>query len=242
MTRVAFLHTGAVVIAPVAEAARAALPAGTTVVNYLDDRIVADLGDAERAASVPERLADLAHAAKAAGADVLMLTCSSISHLAASTAERAGLPVLRIDEAMADAAVAVDGRIAVLATLPTTLTPTVALLRERAALVGRDPDISAEVIDGAFAAVSAGDRATHDALVIAAVERHASEAAVVVLAQASMASAAEAAGVEVPVLTSIAPGIARLADSLPAGAAPPAGATTPTGAASPTGATKEADR
>ena len=102
--RIAFLHTGAVVIPPVSELAREHL-AGATTVNYLDDKIVADLGDPQRAASVPERLIDLARAAQSAGADVVMLTCSSISHLAAPTAEAVGIPVLRIDEAMADAAV-----------------------------------------------------------------------------------------------------------------------------------------
>lgn len=213
MTRVAFLHTGAVVIAPVIESARAALP-DATLVNYLDDRIVADLGDAERAASVADRLAHLAEAARDAGADVVMLTCSSISGYAAPTAERAGIPVLRIDEAMADRAVATGTRIAVIATLPTTLEPTVTLLRERAALVGAAPEILDEVVDGAFAAVSSGDRPQHDALVAAAIERLAARADVVVLAQASMASAAERAVVSVPVLTSIRPGIERLAELL----------------------------
>ena len=110
--RVAFLHTGAVVIAPVADLARQHLGAATTV-NYLDDKIVADLGDADLAASVPERIADLVQAAKSAGADIVMLTCSSISQLAAPTAERIGIPVLRIDEAMADQAVSLGSRIAV---------------------------------------------------------------------------------------------------------------------------------
>jgi len=117
---------------------------------------------------------------------------------------------------MADAAVAMGRRVAVLATLPTTLTPTVALLRERAELAGRGADIRSEVIEGAFAAVSSGDRATHDRLVAAAIERVAADADVVVLAQASMASAAEAATVDVPVLTSIAPGIYRLRDTVQA--------------------------
>jgi aspartate/glutamate racemase len=211
MTRIAFLHTGAVVIPPVTEQARAVLP-DVTFVNYLDDRIVADLGDAERAASVADRLVHLAEAARDAGADVLMLTCSSISAYAAPTAERAGIPVLRIDEAMADQAVRTGQRIAVIATLPTTLAPTVALLRERAALAGVQPTIVEEVVDGAFAAVSGGDRPQHDRLVAAAVERLAADADAVVLAQASMASAAEAAVVAVPVLTSIEPGIARLGE------------------------------
>ena len=215
VTRVAFLHTGAVVIPPVMELASKLLP-GTTTINYLDDHIVADLGDAERAASVPDRVADLVQAAQSAGADVVMLTCSSISQLAATAAERVGIPVLRIDEAMSDQAVQSGERIAVLATLPTTCAPTVALLQERAALAGVERDITSEVIDGAFAAVSGGDRGTHDRLVAAAIERVAPSADVVVLAQASMASAADAALVDVPVLTSLEPGIQRLRDRLAA--------------------------
>lgn len=143
--RVAFLHTGAVVIPPVMELVGEQLPDLSTV-NYLDDRIVADLADESRQDSVPDRLADLAAAAKAAGADVVMFTCSSISHLAASTAEKAGIPVLRIDEAMADEAVSGGGRVSVLATLPTTLNPTLALLRERAGLAGTEPELTSEVV------------------------------------------------------------------------------------------------
>ena len=210
-TRVAFLHTGAVVIAPVAELAREFLP-GVDTVNYLDDRIVADLRDEGRAAGVPARVAELVRAAKTAGADAVMLTCSSISQLAASTADEVGIPVLRIDEAMADEAVATGDRIAVLATLPTTLEPTLALIGERAALAGAGPTVVSEVIDGAFAAVSGGDRAAHDRLVADAITRVAADADVVVLAQASMASAADATHVDVPVLTSLRPGIQRLRD------------------------------
>lgn len=213
--RIAFVHTGAVVIPPVTDLAREHL-AGTSTVNYLDDKIVADLGDPERAASVPERLTDLVSAAKSAGADVVMLTCSSISHFAAPVGEAVGIPVLRIDEAMADAAVQAGDRIAVLATLPTTLAPTLGLLRERADLAGRSPEFASEVIEGAFAAVSGGDRAEHDRLVAAAIERVAVDADVVVLAQASMASAAEAAHVDVPVLTSLEPGIRRLSEAVAA--------------------------
>ncbi len=207
--RIAFLHTGAVVIAPVMDLARELLP-DATAINYLDDKIVADLADPARAASVPDRVAGLVEAARTAGADVVMLTCSSISHLAAPTGDRVGVPVLRIDEAMADQAVGLGGRIAVLATLPTTCAPTTALIRERAEAAGAAPTITSEVIDGAFAAVAGGDRATHDRLVGAAIERVAAEADVVVLAQASMAGAAEAVQVGVPVLTSLAPGIGRL--------------------------------
>lgn len=213
MTRIAFLHTGAVVIPPVMELAGRLIP-DAVAVNYLDDKIVADLADAERSGSVDARLEGLVRAAQSAGADAVMLTCSSISAYAAPLAERVGIPVLRIDEAMADKAVAQGERIAVIATLPTTLGPTLALIDERAALVGKTPEILSEVVEGAFAAVVGGDRATHDALVAAAIERLAAQADIVVLAQASMVSAAAAASVTVSVLTSLEPGITRLRDTL----------------------------
>jgi Asp/Glu/hydantoin racemase len=181
-----------------------------TAINYLDDRIVADLGDPERARSVPARIGELAQAAVDAGAEAILLTCSSISELAAGTSERIGVPILRIDEAMADEAVATGDRIAVLATLATPSGPTTRLIEERAALAGRNPSITSVVIDGAFTAVSSGDRPTHDRLVAAAIERAAADADVVVLAQASMASAASAVDVDVPVLTSLESGVKRL--------------------------------
>nr|WP_314845465.1 aspartate/glutamate racemase family protein [uncultured Microbacterium sp.] len=215
MTRIAFLHTGAVVIPPVAELVGRLIPDATTV-NYLDDKIVADLGDPERGASVEDRLEGLVRAAQSAGADAVMLTCSSISGFAQGLEERVGLPVLRIDEAMADQAVATGSRIAVIATLPTTLAPTMALIAERAALASAEPEIVSEVVDGAFAAVASGDRATHDRLVAEAIERLAGRSDVVVLAQASMAGAAAAVSVDVPVLTSLEPGITRLRDALAA--------------------------
>jgi hypothetical protein len=57
---------------------------------------------------------------------------------------------------------------------------------------------------------------THDRLVAAAIERNAADVDVIVLAQASMASAASAVEVDVPVLTSLEPGIRRLSDAVAA--------------------------
>lgn len=212
-SRFGFLHTGAVNIAPFTDLARTHL-AGATAINFLDDRIVADLGDPDRAESVPARVIALVQAAADAGAEAVLMTCSSISPLAERASVAVGIPVLRIDEAMADEAVVIGDRIAVVATLPTTLAPTTALIRERAALAGREPEITSEVVEGAFAAVAGGDRAEHDRLVGAAVQRLSAEADVVVLAQASMASAADAVTVGVPVLTSSLRGVLRLRDAL----------------------------
>jgi Asp/Glu/hydantoin racemase len=216
--RIALLHTGAVVIGPVMELVKRELP-GVTAINYLDDRIVADLGDAEVSGSVPRRVAGLAKAAADAGAEAIMLTCSSISELAASVSAEVGIPILRIDEAMADEAVATGARITVLATLPTTCGPTSRLIAERAQVAGLTPTIRSVVVEGAFAAVSSGDRPRHDLLVAEAIRNAAADSDVVVLAQASMASAAEGIEAGVPVLTSLESGVRRLQQllaSLPA--------------------------
>ncbi|HSN11171.1 MAG TPA: aspartate/glutamate racemase family protein [Propionibacteriaceae bacterium] len=212
MTRIALLHTGAVNIAPFGALTRAHWP-GVETMNLLDDKIVADL-PTPRAPSVAERLQDLVGTAVAAGADAVLLTCSSISEYAAGLSREAGIPVLRVDEAVADAAVAAGRRIAVIATLPTTLGPSVRLVQERAALAGAEPEVSEVLVDGAFEAVAAGDTATPDRLVGEAVVRAAASSDVVVLAQASMATAAQAVTVSVPVLTSPEPAVLRAKEVL----------------------------
>ncbi|MET9269037.1 aspartate/glutamate racemase family protein [Kribbella sp. NPDC003557] len=211
MARIAFLHTGAVVIPTFAALAAEHLP-GVEVQNLLDDKIVADLGRGVPTEQVAQRLADLGDAAVAAGADAVLFTCSSISQYAGPLADRLGVPVYRVDEAMADEAVRAGDRISVIATLPTTVQPTAALLRERAELHGRDVQIDEVVVPGAFEAAVAGDRARHDTLVADAIT--AATGDVVVLAQASMASAAEGLALPVPILTSPERGVRRLAENL----------------------------
>lgn len=143
-----------------------------------------------------------------AGARCPAECATSSTPLAGDAAAAVGIPVLRIDEAMADEAAAIGGRIAVIATLATTLEPTCALLSERLERAGTSAAVERVLVEGAFAAVSSGDRAEHDRLVGDAVQEAAARSDVVVLAQASMASAA-AGDHPVPVLSSPAAGVAR---------------------------------
>lgn len=216
MTRVALLHTGAVVIPAFSELAGTHLP-DAEIQHLLDSTIVGDLRGGAEHDEIAARLAGLGRAAVAAGADAVVFTCSSISGYAGELEEAIGVPVYRIDEAMADAAVDRGARIGVVATLETTLRPTAALLRERAELAGRDVELEETVVDGAFEAVSGGDRARHDELVVAALRDLAERADVIVLAQASMASAAAAVELGVPVLSSPELGMRRVAGAVAAG-------------------------
>lgn len=154
------------------------------------------------------------------GADAVLVTCSSIGEAAETAAGQVGVPVVRIDAAMADEATLIAtrpgarGRIAVLATLSSTLGPTGRLV-ERATRVARQPvEVTAELVAGAAEAHDRGDRERVECLVAAAVVRAAAGADVVVLAQASMAGAAARADVPVAVLSSPAGGVAALLDVL----------------------------
>lgn len=161
-------------------------------------------------------VADYVLHAEEAGADAVLVTCSSIGPCVGTAQRFVSIPVLRIDEAMADAAVAKGKRVGVIATLASTLTPTSALVAERARKQGKDVEVEAVLCQGAFEAASAGDKATHDRIILEALRQLAGRVDVIVLAQASMASVAEqlTEEVKVPVLSSPRLGVGRAREVL----------------------------
>ena len=124
--------------------------------------------------------------AQNAGADAVLVTCSSIGPAVDIAKDIFDVPVMRVDEAMAELAVRHGPRIGVLATLRTTLEPTMELLRSKAAAADVEVTLVEGLCDQAFEAVLAGDTATHDRIVTEALLSMASNVDVVVLAQASM--------------------------------------------------------
>ena len=146
------------------------------------------------------RIVNQIESARDAGADVVLLTCSSIGAAVPVARQLFDFPILRIDERLASDAVSTGHRVGVLATLRTTLEPTVALLRDTAAALGKSSEINAHLCEGAFEAVLAGDTATHDAAVAAGLQTLAANNDVVVLAQASMARVIDAMGDALPKL------------------------------------------
>ena len=151
------------------------------------------------------RLVSQIASAESAGASAVLVTCSSIGPGVTLAQQLFEIPVLRIDDAMAETAVRQARVIGVLATLRTTLDPTAALLREKAAEAGRTVELVECLCEGAFPAVLAGDTATHDRMVRKALTEDLQGVDVIVLAQASMARVVATLGADVlhaPVLSS----------------------------------------
>lgn len=152
-----------------------------------------------------------------AGCDAAMVTCSSIGRAVELAAELYDQPVLRVDRAMAEQAVAGATRIGVVATLSTTLDPTADLVRRVAAEQGRAITLTPHLCEGAFDAVMAGDGATHDRIVGEALTQAMADVDAIVLAQASMARVVAAlpeGAVKAPVLSSPELGMRRAAELL----------------------------
>src|SRR5690606_19547888 len=133
------------------------------------------------------RLVTYARHAEQVGAQVILNACSSVGEVVAQMRASVAVPVVRIDDAMAEEAVARGDRIGVAATLPTTLAPTVALLRRKAEEAGSRASFDARVATGAFRLLAAGDRQGHDQALLELLGELAAVNDVVVLAQASMA-------------------------------------------------------
>jgi Asp/Glu/hydantoin racemase len=158
------------------------------VFNIADDSLIKDvIAAGTLSESVSRRVASQVALAEAAGADFIMVTCSSIGLAVERAAASAGVPVLRVDQPMADEAVRIGERIAVIATLSTTLEPTADLIRRRAVALGKEIELTARLCEGAFDVLMSGDAARHDEMVGQALDELADEVDVIVLAQASMA-------------------------------------------------------
>ncbi|WP_112611614.1 aspartate/glutamate racemase family protein (plasmid) [Rhizobium sp. WW22] len=112
------------------------------------------------------------------------------------------VPLFRIDEGMAKAAVEHGNRIGVMATLSTTLVPTMDLLKRQAHEAGKDVMIDDVLVQGAFQLLAGGDVETHNAQLRQALEELSQKVDVIVLAQASMARAVRGMTHCIPVLTS----------------------------------------
>ena len=75
--------------------------------------------------------------AEEAGANAVMVTCSSLGAVVKAVQSFVNIPVMRVDQAMADKAVVMGSIIGVIATLSTTLEPTSELIKSRAILKGK---------------------------------------------------------------------------------------------------------
>lgn len=199
------VHTSATLVPVFAQLCKEKLP-GVNVFNIADDSLVKGIISAgSLTPTIARRVAAYLESAELAGADYIMVTCSSIGPAVEAAAKLIGVPVLRVDQPMADKAATTGKRVGVIATLRTTLEPTADLISRRAALAGKQIELTSRLCEGAFEALMSGQPAVHDAKVAAALKELSQQVDVIVLAQASMARVVDTlapADKRVPILAS----------------------------------------
>jgi Asp/Glu/hydantoin racemase len=213
----ALIHTVSGLIQPLEALAKRHLPDWDSF-NMLDESLLrGTIRDGQLTVETMRRLTGMVWSAVDAGARAVVVTCSSLGPAVEIARRICPVPVFRIDEGMALEAIRLGPRIGVLATLPTTLQPTSALIERLAAERGLSCTLACQVVDDAFARLSTGDTEGHDRRVAEAITTLGPQVDVIVLAQASMARALLRARDELgslPVLTSPELGMAFIAGSL----------------------------
>ena len=190
--RVAFLHT-VTTLAPVFKNLMAELAPEVDMYHVVDESLLQNtIRDGELSTITIRRVAAYLALAEEAGADAVMVTCSSIGPAVEIGRSMVEIPVMRVDEPMAEKALDHGHRIGVAATVRTTLAPTAALVERKAREAGKNVTVVSKLCTGAFQAFLDGDATRHDALVAEGLRELIPNVDVVVLAQASMARIVEA--------------------------------------------------
>jgi Asp/Glu/hydantoin racemase len=215
MTTIAVIHTGPVTLQPIKEQISEQIPEAR-VINILDDSLLNDVRAAGRlTAEVASRIHSYMANAQAMRVDIILNACSSVGEAVDLVRNFVSTPIVKIDEAMAEEASSIGRRIGVVATVSTTLEPTVRLVKKKAGELGRTVEVTERIAEGAFEALLSGDGARHDEILKSTISTLAGQVDVVVLAQVSMARLVpQLQGLRVPVLSSPRSGVAALKRAL----------------------------
>ena len=186
-------------MAPINEELQRAWPEAVRM-NLLDDSLSADLARSGKGLdeAMHQRFENLSAYAEGTGAQAILFTCSAFGPcIEAAAARRPHMPVLKPNEAMVADAVALGGRVGLIASFGPTLESMPREFPQGTNLVTR-------LASGALEALNDGDVQTHDSNVVEAARWLADQGCdVIALAQFSMARAQMAVhrAVDLPVLT-----------------------------------------
>jgi Asp/Glu/hydantoin racemase len=184
--KIGFVHTGVPIGMLLKKMMSESMP-DIPSFHIVDDSLIQDLlQSGEFTPSILKRLCAQIIMAKEAGADIIMVTCSSIAPGVDFARKLVDIPIMKIDEPMAELAVESADTVGVLATAKTTLVPSVDLINQVAEKKGKSVKVKSKLISEAFDFFLQGDMDNHDRLVKRAGVELAQQSDVLVLAQASM--------------------------------------------------------
>jgi Asp/Glu/hydantoin racemase len=138
--------------------------------------------------------------------------CSSVGEASDIVGKLINMPIVKIDAPMAEEAVKLGSKIAVIATAISTVEPSSRLVENKALAAGKAVTVDRCYVDGAYDfLLKTGDRQKHNEMVIDKIKEAATTHDVIVLAQGSMYHLIPLLNaIKVPVLTSLETGVAQI--------------------------------
>jgi len=187
MKSVAIVQTSAVSSAELKALCTEIMPE-VKVYQIIDDSLIPEVNaNCGPTTAVKRRMYNYYQQAQSLGVDAILNQCSSVGEVADAIRPFISVPIVKIDEAMARKAVSLGKKIAVVATVPTTVGPSVRLVEEMARQAGKDVEVETHLVkDAMMILIEKGDVETHNKMVLGEVEAAAETCDVVVLAQGSM--------------------------------------------------------
>lgn len=173
--------------------------------NIVDDSLLEEVKTVGHVTpNIISRMSQYFKIAEMMGADLIFNQCSSVGEAADIAAKCVNIPVVKVDEAMAEKAVEMGSKIAVIATVASTVGPSSRLVRTKAKLANKDVVVDELLVDGALdILMKEKDVEKHNRLVLDAIDKASEDHDVIVLAQGSMTALLPyLTDTKVPVLTS----------------------------------------
>jgi len=198
--RMAVLHTSFVFInvEPVFKNLFNELLPDVEIIDFVDSDVLAAVNrDGGIKQSHIRRMVHLAQAAEDAGVDLIFSACSSLGPSMDVARKMVDTPIIKIDDAMTQKAVTLASSIGVMATVPTTLPPTIGLLNEQSVIQGKKIETRQYLVEGAWSVLMSGDRPRYEQMVADGAKVLAPQVDLIVLAQASMSRLAPMLATEV---------------------------------------------
>ena len=187
MKKVALIHTGFALIDVLTKLFKEIVPKAE-LIHIVDDSLLREvLTKGKVTKPVISRMLNYYKAAEYYEVDCILNVCSSVGEVADLAREIISTPIVKIDEKMAEEAVARSSNIGVAATLKTTLAPTIRMIEKKAITAGKKIKIIKTLCPGAFEELISGNPAKHDEIVLRGVSELADKVEVIVFAQGSMA-------------------------------------------------------
>jgi len=210
--KVAVIHTSFVSVEDLKTLFKEIIPE-VEMINIVDDSLLAEVSaNGHITPAIIRRVCTYALQAEALGVDLIFNQCSSVGESVDIARNMLKVPYIKVDEPMAEEAVKIGGKISVIATVQSTMGPSVRLIEKAAIEMGKKVEIRKCLVAGALdILMKEGNKEKHNRLVLNEIEKVANDSDVIVLAQGSMIGLLPLLNhIKTPILTSPRLGVERV--------------------------------